>query len=243
MLRRAIAEASHPWVLLIEPAERVSSDLAKEIQFLLAGNPSSDGFRVERRNYVFGHVIRFGGSTGAVPVRLFRRDGNVLPENDQLDGQNRTDRIGTLRGKIEVHFWTVEHLLAALTKSAALAARKLQARGRRVTLPRVLFHAPLSFLKSYFVKLGFLDGWAGLHWSILSALFVYVRYAKLWQMRHGLPHPHSQVAQTPEADEVLPPSIFHEPADPLVPTDTDDSIGPVDIRLDGSNGMKMRRAA
>ena len=73
--RRAIAAASHPWVLMIRPAERVSPDLAKEIQFLLASDPAGDGFCVERRNYLLVQPVRFGDLASDMPVRLVRRDG------------------------------------------------------------------------------------------------------------------------------------------------------------------------
>jgi hypothetical protein len=36
---------------------------------------------------------------------------------------------------------------------------------------------------------------AGLHFALISAVFVYVRYAKLWQLQHGLPHPDGEVTQ------------------------------------------------
>ena len=38
------------------------------------------------------------------------------------------------------------------------------------------------FLKMYFFKRGFLDGIQGLILSLLSAVHVLVKYAKLWEM-------------------------------------------------------------
>jgi (heptosyl)LPS beta-1,4-glucosyltransferase len=208
--RRAIDEASHPWVLLLEPTERVSSDLAKEIQFLLADNPSGDGFCIERRCHFFGHVIRFGDSKGYLPVRLVRRDCCALLEADQLNGKKHSEKVDKLRGTIEYRIWTIEQLTAALADSAYATANEWHARGRRPSLARVLLHAPLNFVTSYFLKLGCLDGLAGMHFALISAVFVYVRYARLWQLQHGLPHPDGEVTQPTVLKLVAPEACVEE---------------------------------
>jgi hypothetical protein len=72
---------------------------------------------------------------------------------------------------------------------------------------------------------------------------VFVKYAKLWQMQHGLPHPHAQIIPSPEADEILRLKVFRGPADPNGSTHADVSMGAVDERIDGSHGRPWRRAA
>jgi hypothetical protein len=167
--------------------------LAKEIQFLLADNPTSDGYRIERRCHFFGNVIRFGDFAGDMPVRLFRRDGHVRPETDRFDVENVAKQTGKLRCTIEYCIWAIEQTIAPLSQSANAAAEESQARGRQPSFASVLFHAPLRFLRSYFLKLGFLDGLAGLYLAIWSSTFVYIRYAKLRRVQRGLPHPDNLV--------------------------------------------------
>ncbi len=189
-LQRAALEANYPWVLQLEATERASSDLAKEIQFLLVSNPSENGFRIERRSLFCGHVIRFGSIQGDAPLRLVHRDRRLPLETAQSNGQEEpSQKIGQTRCTIEHRIETIDQLTTVLGQSASYAAQELYARGRRPSLIRILLHAPLNFLNSYFIKLGCLDGWAGLHLALLSAIFVYVRYARLWQLTHELPHP------------------------------------------------------
>jgi hypothetical protein len=52
-----------------------------------------------------------------------------------------------------------------------------------------IFRAPLKFFQTYFVHRGFLDGWAGLQVSILSACYVAIKEAKLWEYEHAEPQP------------------------------------------------------
>ncbi len=188
-LERAVLNANNPWVLQLEPTELASSDLAKEIQFLLANDPPQDGFRIERRGLIGGHVIRFAGWLGDTPLRLVRRDSGLLPETSQNNDAKHSPKIGQTRCVIENRIATIEQLTAMLEQSASEAAHELHAQGHRPSLIRVLLHAPLNFLHGYFIKLGCLDGWAGLHLALLSAIYVYIRYAKLWQLTHELPHP------------------------------------------------------
>lgn len=189
-LRRAIAAARHPWILVAEPNERLSPDLAKEIQFLLADNPTKDGYRIECRNYLFGRGMRFGDLAADTPSRLVRRDGNILPSQDGICDGGQPDRIGKLRCRIIRHGATsIEQWNAELTKRTADAVHQLRACGKRASFAEVAFAAPLKFVQSYFLKMGFLDGVAGLRAAIMSATFEYAKYATLWRLRRSLPRP------------------------------------------------------
>jgi hypothetical protein len=141
---------------------------------------------------LFGRVIRFGDAAADMLVRLIRRDGHANLEVNQCNREKRSEKIGSLRCTIEDRIWTIEQLISTLGKSATAVAYEWHAKDRRPSLARVLLQGPLSFVRSYFLKLGFLDGMAGLHIAMLSAMFVYIRYAKLWQLQHGLPHPDAQ---------------------------------------------------
>ena len=47
----------------------------------------------------------------------------------------------------------------------------------------MLFHPPLKFLRMYILKQGFREGKAGLIIASLGALYVFLKYAKLWELR------------------------------------------------------------
>ena len=115
-----------------------------------------------------------------------------------IDTRKLPKGVGKLRGRIFYHrARTVDEWLMELIKRTHDAAEALHENGKRASLTRVLFQAPLSFLRSYFVKLGCLDGQAGLHAALMSAMFEYIRFAKLWQMRRGLPRRDIEIAEAP----------------------------------------------
>jgi hypothetical protein len=61
----------------------------------------------------------------------------------------------------------------------------MAARGRRHPLAHLVFNPPGRFLRMYLLKAGFLDGQAGLVLAGLSAFYVFLKYAKLWELRRS----------------------------------------------------------
>lgn len=45
----------------------------------------------------------------------------------------------------------------------------------------LLIRSPFEFFRMYLLKLGFLDGMQGFILSVLSACYVFAKYAKVWQ--------------------------------------------------------------
>ena len=63
------------------------------------------------------------------------------------------------------------------------AARQMFEAGRRAGVHNTVVYPFLEFLKVYVVKRGFLDGLAGFAISSLHAYYVFLKYAKLYEMR------------------------------------------------------------
>lgn len=176
----ANAKASHPWVLSLDADERVSPELRSAILALADGEPDCAGFSIPRQVHYLGRWIRHSGWYPDRKVRLFRKDrarweGDYVHEDLVLDG-----RIEKLKGAI--HHFTydsiVEHV-ARINKFSDLGAQKLYARKKRCRLFHLLGWPAGRFLKSYVLKLGFLDGFPGLVISVLNGYSIFIRYAKL----------------------------------------------------------------
>ena len=70
----AIPQATYPWVLIVDSDERVTPELAAEINALLEKGPPRDGYQIYRANWFLGHRIRHGGWGSDKVLRFFRRD-------------------------------------------------------------------------------------------------------------------------------------------------------------------------
>jgi hypothetical protein len=57
--------------------------------------------------------------------------------------------------------------------------------GRRAGIVSLVAHPPLAFLRNYVAKGGFRDGKAGFIISSLNAYYVYLKFAKLWELQRA----------------------------------------------------------
>lgn len=200
----AIPQAANPWVLIVDADERVTAELASEIKAVLAA-PRADGYRILRRNYLFGHEIRHCGWSTDDVLRLFRRDlGRYCDGGDHAEVRISTNNVGKLRAKfLHYTYWSMEVYLRKLDRYTTLAADAWHKQGRKVGYAELLLRAPLRFFHAYVIRLGFLDGFPGLVLCMLTAFYSFTKAAKLWALEEGLPQP------DPEAEHsaTLPPEL------------------------------------
>jgi glycosyltransferase involved in cell wall biosynthesis len=172
--------ASFPWILSLDADERLSSVLRDELLKLRGKEPACAGFSVPREAYYLGRWIRHSGWHPDRRVRLFRRDrarweGDYVHERLVVDGD-----VEKLHGP--VHHFTFETIgehAARVNKFSGLAAQKLYARRKKGRILPMFVQPPFRFLATYFLRLGFLDGFAGLVIAGLDGYSVFLRQAKL----------------------------------------------------------------
>lgn len=181
----ALQHATHPWVLIIDADERVSGPLAEEIGNLLAGEPPADAYWIHLTNFFVGNRIRFSGWRSDRVLRLFRcevcRYGKQrVHEHLEVD----TGKTARLDGEL-LHYTcrSLDHWLEKVALYTTLAAEDMLAAGLRVTYLGLLLRPPLRFLQSYILRGGFLDGTAGLAVCTGAAIYTFMKYAKLWELR------------------------------------------------------------
>lgn len=177
----AIPQARYPWVMPLDADERVTAELAEEINELLTGTLKYDAYRIPRINYFVGKPIHFSGWQKDAPVRLFRKeeccyDDRHVHEHLLVPSKN----IGRLNCSL-LHY-TCESLKEMLEKNihySQLAAQDLQQKGCKPGFLNLVMRPMLRFLRHYLWKQGFRDGREGLLLSCLAANGVFTKYAFL----------------------------------------------------------------
>ncbi len=181
--------ARHPWVLRLLPQERVSPDLAIEIQTLLTAEPGEDGFSITRRYIFWGKLLRYGLFRHDSFVRLFRKgQGKHRQNNRRTEVVISSGREGRVRAKILYQAcWSVRDYLESM-QSASSWSDKSHGLRQRSKGRMLLWRAHWKFIQSYILRFGWLDGWAGLHASCLAAIATYLGDLR----RYDQPQPQSQ---------------------------------------------------
>jgi glycosyltransferase involved in cell wall biosynthesis len=183
-VERGITYASGDWVFVIDGDEEVSEGLAAEIKAVLNGTGNAVGYEIPRKPFAFGKWIEHGGWFPDYQFRLFRKDSYYANHREVHGGFGTTGVCGRLRGLLLHH--TYETISAYVEKmndytSLDVSNRLKERPGTRASWHN-LFLNPLShFLRMYFSKRGFRDGFQGFLLAFLDATYSMVMYAKLWE--------------------------------------------------------------
>jgi glycosyltransferase involved in cell wall biosynthesis len=179
---RALAAATHDWVLSLDADEALSDTLRDAILALGGSLGSAQGYTMNRLTNYCGQWIRHSGWYPDRKLRLFDRRlghwGGTNP-HDRVEMQPGT-AVRQLRGDLlHYSYYSVSEHYARARKYADIAAAAMQRQGKRGRTWQLWLSPVAKFLRNYCLKLGFLDGRAG--WTIcrIAALETYWKYQKL----------------------------------------------------------------
>ena len=178
--RFACSRTKHPWVLWIDADEVIDARLAQSIRAAVADPSGRAGFRFRRRNYYLGREIGHGAWSNDVVLRLFHRDAGrfddrIVHESAEVDG-GTADLDGFLEHR---SYRDLAHHLEKLQVWSKLWTLQAQESGKRASPFDLLLRPPTRFVKGYLLKMGFLDGKAGLILAFMDAAYVGMKYARL----------------------------------------------------------------
>jgi glycosyltransferase involved in cell wall biosynthesis len=175
----AAEQAAHDWILSLDADEALSEALEAEIWNLKKSGPRYDAYTMPRLARYLGRWILHSGWYPDRKIRLYHRAkakwvGEFVHESVQVHG-----RLGHLDSNI-LHFTcdSLSEHLRTLDRYTTLAAQEIAARRVKVPLYRVFLDPPWTFLKSYFLQRGFLDGHEGLIIAYMAAFYTFLKYSK-----------------------------------------------------------------
>lgn len=188
---RALDLATGDWVFSIDADERVTPEMAQEIQALVQSQPALDAYQVARLSYFCGQAIRHSGWWPDHVLRLFRR-GSARFTDAKVHEKLvcTTTATGVLRHHlIHYPYDSLEALLNKVNRYSSDAAGMMYARGKRTTTLGALGHGIWTFIRSYIIRRGFLDGRAGLIIAVAGGTGSFFRYSKLLMLQQNAGKP------------------------------------------------------
>jgi glycosyltransferase involved in cell wall biosynthesis len=180
----AVAQARHDWVLCLDADERVTPELERAIRAAFAGTPAMAGYRMARRNRFLGRWLRHGEGYPDWNLRLFDRRRARWTEDPVHEHVVADGPVATLAGDLlHESAESLDAYLAKQNRYTTLQATAMHARGERATMARIVVSPVVRFLRFYFLRLGFLDGVAGLVHIAIGCFNSMMKYAKLRALR------------------------------------------------------------
>ena len=169
----AAVQAKNDWILSLDADERVSVELAAEVAAITS---VQQAWSMPRRTFYLGQWIHHSGWYPDRKIRLYDRRharwiGDFVHESLQVDGST-----GSFQGAL-LHFpyrtWS-DHVARVdqYTRLASEAARKSVRSGNVLKL---VLAPPLTFIRTFLLQAGFLDGWRGVAIAYMAARYVFLR--------------------------------------------------------------------
>jgi glycosyltransferase involved in cell wall biosynthesis len=177
---RALDLATGDWVLSLDTDEWITPGLRAEIGRAIAAPGDKVAFALPRRSSFCGRFMRHSGWWPDYVRRLFRRGTARFSEDQGHDRLIVNGAIGRPSEPIQHETITdLDQLIDKMNAYSAMTARNLHQRGRRASIFTALLHGGWAFIRTYFLRAGFLDGGKGLMLAISNAENSYYRYVKL----------------------------------------------------------------
>jgi len=188
----AISACTHEWIFSLDADERCTPEAAREIRSVLEDPDAADAYYVPRKNWFMGRWIRYSGwYPDYRQLQLFKRAALKFSSEDEVhEGYQVKGQVGYLENPIhQVPFQNLEQILSKANRYSSLGMKKLLRKGRKGGMLTALGHGLWAFFAIFFIKRGFLDGWAGFVIALGNFEGTFYRYAKLTEQARGWDKP------------------------------------------------------
>ncbi|MBS1960252.1 MAG: glycosyltransferase family 2 protein [Bdellovibrionales bacterium] len=183
----AVEQAKNDWVFVVDSDEVVTPELQREIvEMFAAGYPAETivGYEVQIKLVFLKKAMNYSGTGNKFHLRLFNRKfGNFnvafVHENVEINGSLRHLKHPMLH----YSYLTVEDYFNKFNTYTTFAAQDMAKKNKRISLVRLFTSFQAHFITRFIFRLGFLDGYHGFLWSLFSAMYPSVKYAKLIELK------------------------------------------------------------
>lgn len=175
------------WILFLD-ADEVLNDELKAAIVKVIKEDRHEAFEMNRLTFYLGKLLKHAWQPN-YRLRLVRRDSNPRWEGDIVHESLAADaKVARLPGFI-IHYSyrDVNDHFQRTVRYAKMSAQSYIRRHKKPSLAKILFSPVFSFIKLYFIKLGFLDGRAGLVAAWSAFIYTFLKYVYLWEDSLHLP--------------------------------------------------------
>jgi glycosyltransferase involved in cell wall biosynthesis len=182
---RALDLANSDWVLSLDADERLTPDLRAEIQSVLM-NPQAECYAIPRLSWYCGRFMRHSGWTPDYVDRLFKRGTAHFSEDLVHERLIPNGSVLKLKNQmLHYSFMNQEQVRAKMERYSTDSAQQAFAKGKTANPIKALLHGTWSFIRTYILRAGFLDGPQGFSLACSNAQGTYYRYIKLWRLHQA----------------------------------------------------------
>ena len=185
---RALNLATQEWVLSIDADERVTPELKQEILAAISSKQAANCYAIPRLSWYCGKFMKHSGWYPDYVDRLFKRGTAQFSDHLVHERLIPQGSVGKLKHHfLHYSFRDFSQVLKKVDSYSTASAEQAFKQGKRSSVCKAFWHAVWSFTRTYFLRLGFLDGSHGLALAISNAEGTYYRYLKIWLLEQSGP--------------------------------------------------------
>lgn len=180
----AIEQCQSEWILFLDSDEIPNEELIDSIRRIVSEPKSPfNVYDVEFNNIFLGETLKYGGWGNIKRERLFKKGYGKYSEDIVHEAFVTTETKGKLKGKINHYTYKdIYHHIEKSNKYTSMMAEKMYKNGKKSNIFKILFKPLFQFFKSYFLRLGFLDGLVGYYAAATAAFYTFLKYKKLHEI-------------------------------------------------------------
>ncbi len=186
----AFAQVRTKWIITLDQDEWLDPDLERAVEHVLRTPGGPVGYFMNRRSWYLDRYLRHSGWYPDRLLRLFQKNAVQIAGTLPHEEFKAMGNTAVLPGDIIHHPYEdlSEHLrkIDAYTRDAS---RELARKGNRGGVMAGIGHGLAKFMRQYVLKLGFLDGRAGLVLAVHAFFYAFHKYVRAWERRGNSQNP------------------------------------------------------
>lgn len=182
----AVEKAEHDFVLLLDADENLNPEMANEIERICSertSHKSFDVYRLKRRSFYMGRLLRFGPWLKDRPVRFFHRDSIITGDELVHEKVKTAGKTGVIRKGFIEHrpYESLREHAFRMNTYCALWAEQEYVKDRKASPLHIICRPIWKFIVSYIFYGGFLEGVPGFTASFSSSVYVFWKWSMLYE--------------------------------------------------------------
>ncbi|WP_457567330.1 glycosyltransferase family 2 protein [Desulfurobacterium sp.] len=178
----ALSMCTKDWILFLDDDEVLDEKLRKEIIEIKNTETEYAGFYINRLTNYLGKWIKHTWYPDW-QLRLAKRklcvwEGDEVHEKLKVEG-----KTGRLKGNIlHYSYPDVRTHMRKIDTYTTMFAVGAYRKGKKFSIGKMITSSAGAFIRRYFIKKGFLDGFEGFVISVMSSYYSFLKYLKLWEI-------------------------------------------------------------
>lgn len=175
----ALRQTEAEWVLFLDADERITPELALEIQTVVKKNEQY-AYEILRNNVVFGQRVSHGGYSPDYSLRLYPRTAITWQGIVHEQAKVNLPILKLKNGMLHYTYTSWDRYFFKFNQYTSLMAEQMEKRGKKARITDFVIRPWFAFFRFYILKSGWRDGKMGYILSVYHAFYTMSKYVKLY---------------------------------------------------------------